>query len=241
MRKKFLKIVSAATAMALSLTIGVSSAIAAEDDTKVSASSTVDLTGEKAKLIITNNNYAEKYDQLFEEALKKEVAEIDNNFEKYEPIIKAGNDPYAAARKRAEKAAQDECEKLGLYSTIELTPMPNVPYKGWTGTFEVADIATTTLSFDNPTRFTCTAGGGMASISGKIGYYNMYKRASVTVTFSNGTTSSDIKSGTGRTVSAAALSKTGVITKGSYSLYMYDGTDSSSGLYEVAYITLTKK
>lgn len=240
MRRIFLKIVSVATTIALALTIGVCSA-AAEDDAKISASSTADLTGENAKLIVANNNYAEKHEQIFEEILEKEVAEIENNFEKYEPLIKAGNDPYAAARERAEKAAQDECEKLGLYTEIELTPMQNVPYKGWTGTFYVANIGSTELYFDEPGRFTCIANGGIASISGKIGYYNMYKKASVNLTYSNGKTSSDIKSGTDRTVLASVDDKTGIITKGTYSLYMYDGTDAASGLYEVAFITLIKK
>lgn len=237
MRKNFLKIVSAATAIALALTIGVCSA-AAEEDTKTSASSTADLTGENAKLIITSNEYAEKFEQIYEDELKKEVAKIEENFLQYEPQIMAGFSPYAEAKEKAEKIAQEECERLGLYAEAVLEPMDNVPFKGWKGSFPVKSVEDVTLTFVSPERFTCTAGNGTASITGKLGFYYIYKRASVTVTYNNGSTSSKTVEGTGKIVSADAPSKAGTITNGSYNLYMYNGTEPCSGYNEAAFITL---
>lgn len=239
MRKNFLKIVSAATAIALALTIGVCSA-AAEEDTKTSASSTADLTGENAKLIITHNEYAEKFEQIYEDELKKEVAKIEENFLQYEPQIMAGFSPYAEAKEKAEKIAQEECERLGLYAESLLEPMDNVPFKGWKGSVSGIDIENSTITFYQPERFTCSAGNRKASITGKLGYYNMYKRATVTVTYNNGATSTKTVEGTGKTVSAEAPSKSGTITSGRYSLYIYNGTEAESGFYEAAFITLTR-
>ncbi len=239
MRKYFLKIVSAATTIALALTIGVCSAAAAEEDTKTSTSSTADLTGENAKLIITSNDYAEKFEQIFEDELKKATAEIEDNFMEYEPLILAGFDPYAEAREKAEKIAQEECEKLGLYAECVLTPMDDVPYKGWKGGVSGIDIETSHLTISQPERFKCEVGDRKASITGKEGYYYMYKRASVAITYDTGATSTNSANGTSKTVSATAGLKSGTITKGVYTLYMYNGTEYSSGLYEVAFITLT--
>lgn len=237
LRRKFLKIVSAATTIALALTIGVCSA-AAEDDAKISAGSTVDPTGENAKLIITSNEYAEKFEQIYEEVLEKEVAEIEDNFMKYEPQIMDGIDPYAQAREKAEKIAQEECEKLGLYTEYLLTPMENVSYIGWQGNFPVEDIEDSQLTFRSPNSFTCTSGNRTAKITARNDFSANLKRASVNVTYDNGATSSNSANGNSIIVSTTATPKIGTITKGTYSLYMYNGNGSGSGLYEVAFITL---
>lgn len=240
MRRKFLKIVSVATTIALALTIGVCSA-AAEEDAKTSANSTVDPTDEKAQLIITHNEYAEKFEQIYEDELKKEVAKIEDNFMQYEPLFMAGIDPYAEAREKAEETAQAECEKLGLYTTVVLEPMDNVPFKGWTADIPVESVEGTSYTFISPERFTCDVGNGTASITGKLGYYGMYKKATVTVTYNNGATSTKTAEGTTKTVSATAPSKAGTITKGRYCLYMYNGTEDVSGYYEVAIINFYVK
>ena len=240
MRKNFLKIVSAATTIALALMIGVCSA-AAEEDTKTGASSTVDSSENQPMVIVTSEDYAEKFEQIFEDELKKEVAKIEDNFMEYEPIFMAGIDPYAEAREKAEKIAQEECERLGLYAGAVLEPMEDVPFKGWKASIPVESVEGAKLSFVSPERFTCVAENRTASITGKLGYYSMYKRATVTVTYNNGATSTKTVEGTNKTVSAVAPSKAGTITNAKYSLYMYNGTEAESGFYEAAFISLYTK
>lgn len=232
-RKSFLKIVSAATAVALALTIAVCSA-AAEDG----ASTSADSAEETAVLTVIGKDYAEKYEQFYKEAVEKELADVEANYSEYEPLILAGVDVYGEARKKAEKIAQEECEKLGLYMETLLTPMENVPYKGWRGELTGVDIENSEIILSQPERFICTVGNRTASITGRLGFYYMYKKASVTVTYDTGATSTNSVSGTAKTVSATASSKSGTITKGDYTLSMFNGTEYNSGSYEVVLITL---
>lgn len=243
MRKRFLKIASAAAAVLIALAFGVNSAYAVSTD-EIAVNSTVDLSGDNAQLIMINKEYAEAYTKAFNEAMEDEWSKID--IEQFYSQSTQRNsfldDPHIAAREKAEKRAQAECEKLGLYSAIELTPLENTPYhRGWTGTFEVDNINQTGLYFSTPETFSCSVGGHTGTMTAKTGYTGNSKYIDVTVTYSDGTTSHNFSQSNAYSFSVTATNNNKTIVRADYVICMNSGTEHISRNYELAFITLVKK
>ena len=236
MRKSFLKIASAATTIALALTIGVGNAVAAENEENINESS--ELVEECATVTIINDDYAVKFQEFFEEAMAEEAAYIEENFDEIMLREKSLSDPYIAARERAREKAQEECEKLGLYAIYTLSPMEGVPFIGWSGSFGVEDLTRTSISFNSPNSFRCSAGGVTASMTATSDFSANYKRASVSGTFDGGATSDITKYSNNAAFEAKATKKPGEVIDGRYSFYLYNGNGSGSGFYEAAIIHL---
>lgn len=249
MKKRFLKIASTAAAVSIALALGVNSAYATSTD-EIVVNSTVDLSGDNAQLIIINQEYAEAYTKAFNEAMEDEWSKI--NIEQTSLLKQISlqdaecnyflDDPHIAARERAEKRAQEECEKLGLYNAIELTPLENTAYyKGWTGTFEVDNISQTRLHFSTPETFSCSAGGNTGTMTAKTGYLGNSKYIDVTVTYSDGTTSHNYSPSNASSFSVSAPNQNKTIVRADYVFCMNSGTEQMSRNYELAYVTLVKK
>lgn len=235
MKKHFWKIASVATAAALALTVGAVSAMAADEQPEPSAPAVTDLSGEKAEVIAINKDYAQTYQNTYDEVLAREAAKV-NDDAFYGP-----GDPYVNARKTAEEEAQAKCEELGLYTRVELTRTDATSYIGWTGTFEIDSIEDTELYFSTPNNFLCWGGKRKATMKGDYAHAGNLKIASVALVYSNGETSRNLVRGTSQTVSATADAKSGIIETGHYTLRMCDGTGNGAKLMEQAYIELIRK
>lgn len=244
MKKRFWKIASAAIATMLVLMVGAVSAAATDEEPIISAPAVTDLSGENAKLIIINQEYTETYDKVFEETLEDEVQKADARWEEFEKEIAEGkisDDPYSIARKNAHKTAQDECERLGLYNTIELTKVDNTSFDFWRGYFEVDSVEGTQLSFYQPDKFSCYFGNRTVTMISKAGYEGNYKKASVSVTYVGKETSSDLARSNKKTLSVTAPWKSGTIKTATYCFSIYAGSGAGTPLTEYAQITLVRK
>lgn len=243
MKNKFLKIVSATTALMVALSLGTINAVATSDD-EIAKSSTVDLSGDNAQIVILNQEYVEAYTKAFDEAMEDECSKID--FEQLS-LQNARNgdfldDPHIAARERAEKRAQEECEKLGLYNSVELTPLQNTAYhKGWTGTFYVDSVEQSTLYFSTPETFSCSAGRNTGTMTARTGYTGNRKYISVTVTYTDGTTSHNYQPSNAYSFSVSAPNTYKTIASAQFEFCMLNGTEQAASIYEMAFVTLVRK
>lgn len=235
MKKHFWRITSVAVVTAFALMTGVAVAANNDEQAVVSAAAATDLTGEKAVAIAISNDYAQTYQNTYDEVLAREAAKV-NDDAFYGP-----GDPYVNARKTAEEEAQAKCEELGLYTRVELTRTDATSYIGWTGTFEIDSIEDTELYFSTPNNFLCWGGKRKATMKGDYAHAGNLKIASVALVYSNGETSRNLVRGTSQTVSATADAKSGIIETGHYTLRMCDGTGNGAKLMEQAYIELIRK
>lgn len=243
MKKHFWKIAAAAIATTFALAVGTVGA-AADKGSVTAVSAVTDLTGENKKLIIISQKYSEMYDKVFAEALEDEIKKAEAQWEKFEKDMANGilaEDPYKIARENANKRAKDECERLGLYNSIELTKVDDSACDYWRGYFVIDSIEDTQLPFSQPDRFSCRVGNRTATMISKPGYEGNYKKASVSVTYTNGETSGNVARGNQNTVNVTAPSKSGTIKTATYYFTMLDGTGAGAKISEMVQVTLVRR
>jgi len=242
MRKHFWKITSAAAAISIALALGVNSAFADSAD-----------SGNESAIVVIDeetmakaNAYAEVYEKAYDEALQKEMANIEADMEKFYDELLNGDarsvveDPHVTARNNASKIAEEACEALGLERQKNvLTEMQNTDYSGWRGTFPVPSLKGYSYPFFDPPNYsTCITAGRIAKMEAKSGYSWNYKSVSVSVTYSYGTSASDSEKGVGAALTAEVPESNKKIVRADYTFTFFVGSTVTTDISEFVMVTL---
>lgn len=249
MKKHFLKIILAAAAASLILIFS-----GCQEDTVSIEEDTSHIMGENKLRLAVNltecaEDYNKAYEKAYDEAYKTAVREQEESgdFEERRKLAEQDRtrDPYDFARYIATQEAHAECKELGLCRELELEPVQNRDYRLWEGTFEVDDIneaAVYLCDTRRPNAVGCTVGDTTAAITSSYGYTGNYKGAAVELTYDDGTTSQRHMENNNGTLSVSAPPNPGSITKASYELTVFAGTESCcTDKLQIIRINLVKK
>ncbi len=249
MRKRFLKIVAAATVTTIALTLGASGAFAESDKNKADGS---DLTADKFVIFVDeetmakHNAYMQAFEEAYTKAFDEEVAKIDwdefernleRNLASDERSAEPLESPGVVAKRNAMAKAKAVCDAQGLHAVYELKEDTSAPWTTYRATIPTPDFNNTSIPFAfPPDYFSCVISGDGASMKAAAGYSGNFKHMLVSATYSNGEVITRRDSGTKEELSCMIPS--GTLVKVVYQFNIYQGTDSTSKNLESVSITL---
>ena len=248
MTKRFLKIISASAAAALTLALGACSENAApieeeKEGEHIAGENKLHLAVNVAESAKDYNNMFEKvYDEYYQTAVLEQQLSADYQTRLELSEHGQGRSPYDVASYTSKLEAHARCGELGVCKTLELEPVQDPDSRIWAGSFEVDSIENASAYlFTLRNTITCTVGGNTCVLESKPGYYGVYKEAGVELTYDDGTVSRERMGNNNSAFSVSAPKRLGTITKASYEFVLFNGDNSSTGANEIVRIELIKK
>lgn len=251
MRKRFLKIIAAATVTTIAITLGASGAFAESDNGEPTEFTVVNDNGDTfvatEEMLAEHREYTMAFGEAYERALQEELSKVDMS--EFEQKLLNGEenveDPNHAARERAYARAEEECEAKGLvpilgqFNTASISSDDDVNFRL---ELPVANIESADYN-KNVKYFYFEAKSNTGKMKAISSYAGNYKHITVAITYENGEMSSKTVRGTSQELTCIAPEKPncGKIVKAQYMFFIYNGTDTGSDVLNYAVFTFIKE
>lgn len=259
MKKHFWKIVSAAVAASIALSLSANSVLADNFDAvgKSSEPSTFTVVNDNNESFVATDEMLEQHEKYvmafmkeYEKALDEELSKIDRD-KFINDIATSDNfeDPYVAARDTAYDIAGERCKAKGLDPVPGLEPTKMTVNSaqakaptGETANVSVYDIEKTKYPA-NTAKIYAVAGGNSGTMKVEENFAGNYKHITVQLIYENGTVSSKTVSSNEQEFSCTVPYKQncGKLVKAIYVFCLYSGTGSGAGLLDFVRVTFTLK
>lgn len=259
MKKHFWKIISAAAAVSIALSLSSNSVLADSSNAagKSNEPSTFTVVNDKNESFVATDEMLEKHGEYvmafideYEKALDEELSKVDKEeFINQIATSDAFEDPYVLARDTAYEIAGERCKARGLEPVPGLEPTKVTANSaqakapaGLTSDIPVYDIKNTRYPA-NTKNIYAVAGGNSGNMRVTTDFAGNFKHITVQLVYADGTVSSNTVSSNAQEFSCTAPYKSdcGELVKAIYTFCLYNGTGSGSGLFDFVRVTFTLK